>query len=236
MNDSMLNYVIKDNSIIMPFGLCKEVGNISAQKIIDDRNNNGPYTDYIETVRRLINSGIERNVIENLIHAGAFDEFRHSRYTMLSSLDNVIMYANAHRNEISLIGQDDRPIIKEAYDDNMILAENEKNVLGFYFSFNPIIAVKKKYSIDTDNLYNLSISSGNVKGFGLIKNVKQIKTRKGDLMAFVDLIDDKGSLSLAIMPNLYLQYAPKLSKGTYIRFQGKMERQSSCLVKSIELL
>lgn len=55
-------------------------------------------------------------------------------------------------------------------------------------------------------------------------------------MAFVDLVDDKGSLSLAVMPNLYSQFASKLSKGKYILFEGKMERQDSCLVKKIELL
>ena len=236
MNDSNLSYVIKDNAIIMPFGICKDVGNISAQKIIDERQENGPYKDYIEAVTRLINKGVERNVIESLIYAGAFDEFRHSRHTMISSLDNVIMYANAHKGEISLMQDDDKPIIQELRDDNMVLAENEKNVLGFYFSFNPILAVKKKYNIDTDNLYNLSISTGNVKGFGLIKNVKQIKTKNGDLMAFVDLVDDKGSLSLAIMPNMYLQFATVLNKGKYVYFEGKMERQTSCLVKNLSML
>lgn len=236
INDSELTYIIKDDSIIMPLSICKEVGSISSQKIIDERNQNGPFLDYVETVRRLIIKGVERNVIENLIYAGAFDEFKHSRNTMISALDNVIMYANAHKNEVSLIEEDDKPIINELRDDNMILAENEKNVLGFYFSFNPIIAVKKKYNINTDNLYNLSISTGNIKGFGLIKNIKQIKTKKGELMAFVDLVDDKGSLSLAVMPNLYSQFASKLSKGKYILFEGKMERQDSCLVKKIELL
>ena len=131
---------------------------------------------------------------------------------------------------------DDAPLIEEAYDDNMVLAENEKNVLGFYFSFNPISAVKKKYNIETDSLYNLSVSIGNVKGFGLIKRVKAIKTRKGDMMAFVDLVDDKGALSLAVMPRLYAQYSSQLSKGKYVLFEGKMEKETSCLTKSLQIL
>ena len=118
----------------------------------------------------------------------------------------------------------------------MILAENEKNVLGFYFTFNPLSAVKKKHNIDTDNLYNLSVSTGNVRGFGLIKRVKSLRTRKGDMMAFVDLVDDKGSLSLAIMPNLYSRYSAELVKGKYILFEGKMEREASCLVRSMQII
>ena len=237
MNDSEMLYVIKDDAIIMPFVVCKDVGSISASKIIEDRNENGPYTDYVETVRRLVVKGVERNVIENLIYAGAFDEFRHSRHTMINALDNTIMYANAHRGEISLMSDyDDAPLIEELNDDNIVLAENEKNVLGFYFSFNPITAVKKKYNIETDNLYNLSVSSGQVKGFGLIKRVKSIRTKKGDMMAFADLVDDKGALSLAIMPKLYERYGNQLVKGRYVLFEGKMEKETSCLVKDMQVI
>ena len=123
----------------------------------------------------------------------------------------------------------------EKKDDKLITAENEKKVLGFYFSFNPLIAVKKKFNIETDNLYNLSVSTGNVKGFGLIQRIKQIKTKKGDPMAFVDLVDDKGSLSLAIMPDLYARCKDELVKGKYALFEGKMERQTSCLVRNIKI-
>ena len=80
------------------------------------------------------------------------------------------------------------------------------------------------------------MTMGYAKGFGLIQRVKQIKTRKGDLMAFVDLVDDKGALSLAVMPNLYSQYAPQLIKGKYVLFEGKIEKEASCLVKKMQIL
>ena len=237
LNDSQLEYIIKDDSIVMPFVLCKDVGMISAGKIIEERENNGPFKEYVETIRRLTSAGVEKNVIENLICAGAFDELGHSRNTMLSSLNNVLMYANAHIGEISLMSDyDDAPIIEELRDDMLVAAEKEKEVLGFYFSFNPIMAVKKKHNIETDNLYNLSLTMGYVKGFGLIQRVKQIKTRKGDLMAFVDLVDDKGALSLAVMPNLYAEKASQLIKGKYVLFEGKIEKEASCLVKKMQII
>ena len=237
LNGSELDYIIRDNAIVMPFGICKDVGTISAQKITKEREDNGPFRDYVDAVRRLTNVGVERNVLENLIYAGAFDEFGHTRHTMTHALDNVIMYANAHKGELSLMEDyDDSPIIEEKKDDNMVLAENEKNVLGFYFTFNPITAVKKKYNIDTDNLYNLSVSTGNIRGFGLIKRVKSLRTKKGDMMAFVDLVDDKGGLSLAVMPNLYSRYAAELIKGKYVLFEGKMEREASCLARTIQIV
>lgn len=237
LNKSEIEYIIKDNSIVMPFVICKDVGVISAQKIIAERKENGPFKDYVEAVRRLTLKGVERNVIESLIYAGAFDELGHSRNTMISSLNNVIMYAESHRGEISLMSDyDDAPIIEELKDDNIVSAENEKGVLGFYFSFNPIMAVKKKYNIQTDNLYNLSQSIGYASGFGLIQRVKSLRTKRGDMMAFVDLIDDKGAISLAIMPNLYSQYSSQLIKGKYVLFEGKIEKEASCLVKKMRII
>ena len=237
INDSDVAYVIKDDSIVMPFVLCKDVGMISAEKIVNERRQNGPYKEYVEAIRRLTSASIEKNVIESLICAGAFDELGHSRNTMLSSLNNVLMYANAHIGEISLMADfDDAPIIEELYDDMLVAAEKEKEVLGFYFTFNPIAAVKKKYNIVTPGLDELAMTMGYASGFGLIQRVKQIKTRKGDLMAFVDLVDDKGALSLAVMPNLYSQYAAELVKGKYVLFEGKIEKEASCLVKKMQIL
>ncbi len=237
LNSSDIEYVVKDDAIIMPFVLCKDVGMISAEKIVKERKENGQFREFVDAIRRLTVAGVERNVIENLICAGAFDELGHSRNTMLSSLNNVLMYANAHIGEISLMSDfDDAPIIEELKDDMLVAAEKEKEVLGFYFTFNPITAVKKKYSIDTPDLHELSMSMGYVKGFGLIQRVKQIKTRKGDLMAFVDLVDDKGALSLAVMPNLYAQYASGLVKGKYVLFEGKIEKEASCLVRKMQIL
>ena len=236
LNESETAYQIKDGAIVMPFGVCKDVGTISAAKILEEREN-GPFRDYIDAVKRLTLKGVERNVLENLIYAGAFDSFGYSRHTMINALSNVIMYANAHRGEESLMDDfDDTPIIEQLKDDNMVLAENEKNVLGFYFSFNPIADVKKKNSITTENLYLLSGKIGTVKGFGLIKRVKSLRTKKGDMMAFVDLVDDKGELSLAVMPNLYAQHGSQLTKGKYVYFEGRIEKEASCLVRNMRIL
>lgn len=236
LNESGSTYQIKDQAIVMPFGICKDVGSISAAKIMEEREK-GPFKDYIDAVKRLTLNGVEKNVLENLIYAGAFDGFGYSRHTMINALSNVILYANAHRGEVSLMNDfDDTPIIEQLKDDNMILAENEKNVLGFYFSFNPVADVKKKNNIRTDSLYQLSGQIGTVKGFGLIKRVKSLRTRKGDMMAFVDLVDDKGELSLAVMPKLYEQYGSQLVKGKYVYFEGRIEKEASCLVRNMRIL
>jgi len=236
INSSDVFYQIISDEIVMPFTVCMDVGSISANKIIEEREQNGPYTDFVSCVCRLTNAGVERNVIENLIYVGALDGLGYGRHTMLEALNNVLKYAQAHKGDISIFNDIDAPLIENLNDDNMVLAENEKKVLGFYFAYNPINTLRKKNKIDCENLYDLSFSKGYVKGFGMINRIKQIKTKKGDPMAFVDLIDDKGELSLALMPDIYSSIGTKLEKGDYVCFEGNMEKQNSCLVKKIKLI
>lgn len=235
INYSKNLYYIKDDSIVMPLSIIKDVGSVSVSKIIKERNDNGPYLNYLDCVRRLVNCSIDKNVIESLIYAGAFDEFKLTRHTMINALNNALMYASAHKGEISLLNNDDEPIIENLKDDYLVLSENEKNVLGFYFTYNPIVEIKKKYNIVTDDLSIISTLSGNVKGFGIISRVKEIKTKKGDRMAFVDIVDDKGNISLAVMPNVYSQFENALLKGSYILFEGKIEKQDSVLVRNLKV-
>ena len=237
INKSDILYTIDGDTILMPLSVCKDVGNVSAIKIIEERTENGIFKDYVDCVYRLTIKGVEKNVVENLIYAGAFDEFGLSRYTMISALVNTLKYVNAHKGEVSLLDNlDDAPLIENLKDDMLVRAENEKNVLGFYFSFNPIIDVKKRNNINTPSLRQLVETFGYVKGFGMIKRVKTHKTKKGDMMCFADISDDSGDLSLVIMPNLYSEFQAGLVKGKYIYFEGNIEKEASVLVKKIRII
>ncbi len=237
INNSLSLYNILDNKIIMPFTICKDVGFTSSEKIVKERNDNGPYKDYISCVYRLCNNGVDKGVILNLICAGAFDEFALSRNTMTSSLPNVLDYVHNKPIGINLIDQlDDGPVIKEVLDNKQVRAEYEKAVLGFYFSFNPLLDIKNKYHIDTLPLLVLGNNFGYQKGFGMIKRIKQHKTKNGDMMAFVDVYDDSGDMSVVIMPGLYKNNQEALRNSKYIYFEGNVDRVGSILAKKIEVL
>ncbi|MDO4500490.1 MAG: DNA polymerase III subunit alpha [Erysipelotrichaceae bacterium] len=233
LNESALTYQIKDNSIVMPLCVCKDVGYISANKIIEERKK-GTFKDYIDTVCRLLNAGVEKNVIENLIMAGGFDFSGFSRYTMSNSLPNVLKYASAHKGGIQLLDLDDAPIIENMKDDVLVRAEKEKSVLGFYFSFNPILEVKRKNNIDTRPIRELLENQGRVTGFGMIRRVKTHKTKKGEMMCFIDVSDDSGDISLAVMPLLFKTIENTIGLAKYVYFEGNMEKAASVLVKKLK--
>ncbi len=57
------------------FGLAgvKGVGELAAQKIIEEREKNGPFADFADLVRRVDGRAINKRVLEHLVKTGAFD-------------------------------------------------------------------------------------------------------------------------------------------------------------------
>ena len=234
INNSDLLYKIENDSIIMPFGVVRDLGSVAGNKIVAEREN-GQFKDYLDTVLRLTIAGVEKNVIENLIYAGGFDELNHTRYTMSNGLENALKYAATHKKEISFMSSiDDRPILEELKDNKTVLANKEKEVLGFFFSYNPILEYKKEHNINVPSLVEVIDTKGYVTGFGIIKRVHEHKTKRNELMAFVDIADDTGSISLALMPNVYTMSQGIIEKNRYIIFEGKLEKEDAVLVKKIK--
>ena len=233
LNNSYDTYKIVNNSLLMPFTVVKDVGRQSCQKIIEEREK-GSFKDVVYTIVRLVKVGIDARVLENLISSGAFDEFGYSRYSLSDSLENILKYAQTKSsNFVSII--DDRPIIKKMADNKMVLAQKENEVLGFYFTYNPISDYKKEKNIVCPNLKEISQFLGSVSGFGLIKRIKEIKTKKTkEKMAFIDIIDESYGLSLTVFPDVYKLYEGKLKENTYIIFEGKRQNQDDLIVRKIK--
>ena len=228
INKSTNEYKIVDDKILLPLSICKDVGSANVSKIIKAK----PFTSYVDAICKLTEKGVDIKALTSLIAGGAFDEFGLSRYSMALNLSRVIQYANS-TNGLNLFGGDDTPIIENLTDDMMVLASKEKEVLGFYFKFDPIERVKQKYHISVPSISEIKM--GSACGFGQIVRIKQIRTKKGQRMCFVDVNDESASISLAVMPNIYDQYIEWLNKAHYVYFEGKKERESSLLVRKMVL-
>ena len=113
-------------------------------------------------------------------------------------------------------------------------AEKEKNVLGFYFKYNPIEDFKEKNNINLPTIKEILEINGKVEGFGHVTRVFETKTRHGDLMEFVDIEDSDSKCGLVLMPRLYSQFKDKIKVGDYVSFSGKHERQDSILIDTLK--
>ncbi|RRC91714.1 DNA polymerase III subunit alpha [Erysipelotrichaceae bacterium OH741_COT-311] len=238
INDSQAVYIIEQHALRFPLLAIKNVGNAVVTTLVTHRKEYGVFKDYFDFVVRASSLKINRKIIESLIDAGALDEFKIARCDMLASLEEALKYADLVKIQVdgqiqinmNLVS---KPLLTKGVYDEVKTLNREKEVLGFYFSVHPIKKLRDKHHIQYPLLATLSTHFGYVNGFGHIVKVKQHRTKKGDLMAFVGINDESYEMDLVIMPNIYQKYSDCIQKGNYIVFSGKIEKEASCLVNKL---
>jgi len=241
VNRSTNIYYHNGKSIILPLSIIKDVGTLAARTILDERTKSGNFGDYFDFVARVVLRKINRTQLERLISAGALDEFDLGRTTMLNTLDDAIKYAKLIQvpfgTQLSIDPQlVSKPVVIRMKDNQEELSENEKAALGFNLGEQPIVHLRQKLGITYPPLAELNSNRGLYRGFAYIQSVRQIRTRKGDLMCFLKITDETGESDMAVMPNLYSQYSQYLVKGVYIQFYAKIQDEASFLANQIEIV
>lgn len=237
INASTNHYHIENGALRFPLLAIKNVGTSASHEILQERQERGTFMDYYDFVARIMTRRCSRKVIECLIDAGALDEFKVNRRSMRASLDEAISYADLVRIETEGqskidLGLVSRPIIISVKEDLMEKANREKDCLGFYLSSHPILTLKQNKQIQVENLAVLRKKMGFIKGFALINRVKQHRTKRGETMAFVSVADESTEFDLVFMPSSYKQYQLILEKGTYLLFEGKKDKEDSCIIRT----
>ncbi|MEM1367920.1 MAG: OB-fold nucleic acid binding domain-containing protein, partial [Cyanobacteria bacterium P01_H01_bin.15] len=104
----------------------------------------------------------------------------------------------------------------------------EKENLGFYISEHPLKAVRKSAQILAPvNLGNLSEvkSRKKVSAIVSLNSFRQITTKKGDPMAFLQLEDPSGQCEGVVFPSAFERVSPMLEEGALLMLWGKVERR-----------
>lgn len=121
----------------------------------------------------------------------------------------------------------------------------EKEVLGFYLSDHPLkgfenllTSLKEKTPISIEKLKREEIASKVWVG-GIIASKRELITRKGTRMAFVQLEDLSGYLELVIFPDIFEDYEGILNSEEVLLVGGAVKKEnqnSKLIVEEIETL
>ena len=102
----------------------------------------------------------------------------------------------------------------------------EKETIGFYISRHPLSRyqeeIKKHTDKDTSTLSSLQ-NGAEVKICGLVSGLKEIVTKKGDRMAFLNLEDMKGFVEVILFPEVFKAALPCLKGGDPILVRGILD-------------
>lgn len=241
INYSTVEYLQTDTRILCPLSIIKGVGAHAARELIAEREENGIYRDFYDFTARVLIRKITRPMIEALIDAGALDFFRLGRTTMRECLDEAISYSELiqiRRGDIVAIdlGLVSKPQPVRMKDDAEEVSEREKQALGFNLGVQPVVIVREKNNINVPRLASAAMQRGNFSSFGVIRNVHQHRTRKGDMMAFLKISDETAEADMAVMPSLYRSVSQNLVRGAYILFNAKISEDGSLLANTITVV
>jgi len=221
VNSSAVDFAVVEGRIRFGLNAVKNVGETAAQRIVAARAKDGPFASIWDFTERVDPQVVNKRSLESLVKCGALDSTGASRMGMLAVLEQAL----AHGQKLAqdrLIGQsslfdgafdaDDRPAPKHHPPippgelSKQELLRLEKETLGLYVSEHPLSAVRDQLRRKTDaTLSELERRrDGEVVTLGgIVTDVKQVTTKRGDPMVFLTLDDPTGSAEVVVFNSAY---------------------------------
>jgi DNA polymerase-3 subunit alpha len=256
INESFKDFTVINDRIRFGLAAVKNVGGAALVSIIEEREKNGNYTSLSDFCGRIDPSRVNRKVLESLIKAGAFDSTGCLRSQMLAALDEVLDQAKAVQRDrlsgqmnlfsIGTTGQEKKDFTVEMPDiqewPELKKLAFEKETLGFFLTGHPLEGVAGELNL----VSNTAIeglgkwSEGKpVRIGGLFQSFRELKSKKGDRMAFAVLEDMTSSVEVIIFPNTFNTCSHLLETDEPIVVLGEVqhgERGAKVIAESIEPL
>lgn len=234
VNKSSWEFIIDklNHALIYSLQAIKQMSLNTCQNLVAERNKNGLFTDFFNFCARALFVGLNRKNIEYLIGAGAFDEINNNRTTLLKNLDNALKYANIvqikdqNKNVIKLNLKFEKPILVNHPNNWSANSINEYKALGLYLKYNP--EKQWKQELDKENkTINLTDINNHInktiKVIAKIINVKTIKTKNNQLMAFLMIENNNVMADVTVFNNVYQNYQDKLQTNKVVLMEVKVE-------------
>lgn len=216
INHSKNEYNIEGKNVYLGYKSIKNFKSESALKLINEINK-GLFLNIYDFFRRTI-SFLNKEDYLLLIKSFCLNSFKYNVNTLLNNIDSLINYA--------LLTEDlgDNALVPEieVYEelDKNTLRQLELNNYGFYISNHPASKYTNvvKCCDVQKNIFKI------VKMCVIIENIKYIKTKSGEDMAFISGSDETGNCNFTIFPkNFYM--LQNIKKDDIIKIIGNVSKR-----------
>lgn len=168
VNESLLGFAVNEEGEIR-FGLAamKGVGEAACESIVNEREENGNYTDFFDFLSRVDARSTNRQTLEAMVCAGSFDSLMDGKRSLFfheedgrTFLEKSVKYAQSLRDEknssqVSLFGESSAISLPEPslpqVDEwpRMVKLKKEKEYLNIYLSSHPLDDYKREIKLFT---------------------------------------------------------------------------------------
>ncbi|WP_455224634.1 DNA polymerase III subunit alpha [Granulicatella sp.] len=226
INTSLEEYNATVDGIFIGLNAIKGLRRDFIQEILQQRKQNGPYTDFMDFAFRIGKRFCKKEVLEALIDAGAFDELGKNRATLRATIDAVIESVKFHGSNLALeLNEEMYPKYFEEEDSNIIeKIEREIAVLGFPVSAFPTEPYEILYKEEKANRISSIYESKQVSVLGILKNIRKTRTKKGEPMAFGTIQDETGEMEFVVFSEVYPLVFSLLEENQLVLIKGKTRK------------
>lgn len=237
VNASESNFAVDGKSIRFGMSGIKSVGDSAVTSILEERDKNGHYKDFVDFTQRIDAGKVNKRVVENLIKSGSMDSFGAKRSQLLAVMERALELAASRQKDrmsgqIGLFGEEEfeeinsitLPDVAEMPKDEILRLEKE--LIGFYVTGHPLDDFRSSLSKLTSikDLDKGSYSEGQPVTIGGIISENKIRTtRNGDNMATFTVEDFSGALTCIAFPRSYAANAGNIFQENIVKVQGVLK-------------
>jgi DNA polymerase-3 subunit alpha len=243
VNRSGVDFSMDDGRILFGLAAIKNVGRHAVEAIVGLRAADGAFKSLEDLCERTSAiQDVNRRVLEALVQSGACDSLG-ERARLIAALDHAVARAERARRDresgqtslLDMVGSpeaeaDDYGLTIDVApmpgDEKLRL---EKELLGLYLSDHPLrrIAAELAKLSDTQAVEVTSaLQDTEVRVAGLVREVRRVVTRKGQIMAYATLEDLTGSVDVVLFPRVFEQTRLLFEPDKVVVVQGKVDARA----------
>ena len=236
----------KSGQRVIRFGLAavKGVGGKAVEQIIEARKKTGRFKSLFHFCENVDLRAVNKQVLESLIKAGAFDRLGGNRHQMTAGLERAMeggasLQSDKVKGQMNFFGQmageidyaEDHKRLPDVppWPEPQMLAY-EKQVLGFYVTSNPLSHHAEEINdYSTMNTAHLAKSTGEKQVVigGMVTRIRYNITRNGRnagaKMAVFVLEDLQGTCEVVLFPDVLNEYASLVVEDSIVFVKGKTD-------------
>jgi DNA polymerase-3 subunit alpha len=222
------------------FGLStiKNFGEGVAVSIIKERKAKGRFASLEDFLARIGDKNLNRKGLESLVKAGALDKFG-DRSQLIGNIDHMLEYhkemskQSANQNSLfGALGESAIPPIrleKTPEVPRKVLLGWEKELLGLFVSGHPLDVYRAAFEARDCDIAKVrsTFQEGMTAAIGgIIEEVKLIRTKKNDEMAFLRMADLSGSIECVVFPKTFEANKMMFVTDALVAIKGKVSHRN----------
>jgi len=249
VNESYSRFMVNDKGEIrFAMSAIKGVGEAAVENIIAERTKNGKYKDIYDFFERVNLRTVNKKTIENLARSGGFDSFGYQRNQFFNKLDTdttIIEMLVKFGNKVQYESTSSMPSLfgdMEGYEiekpkipicepwTNIELANYERELIGIYLTSHPLGEHRLLIETFCIPLKQMNGNPESIKGqditiAGIITDIREGNTKKGNPFAIIKIEDFSDAYELPFFGKDYVGYKNYFNAESSIFIKGKVQNK-----------